>query len=143
MTVWARLLLSDYVGNRPVLVMFFVPVLLSAYFWGLGPGWLATVLSALAAAYYLFPPLQSFRVERPLDLIQLLFTAGICGLLSWLIEASRRSARVLTRSVTDERTRSILDTALDGVIAMDHQGRIVEFNPVLAAIGNRGFLTRA
>jgi PAS domain S-box-containing protein len=129
LTVWARLLLSDYTGNRPVLVMFFVPVLLSAYFWGLGSGWLATVLSALAAAYYLFPPLESFRVERPLDLIQLLFTAGICGLLSWLIEASRRSARVLTRSVTDERTRSILDTALDGVIAMDHQGRIVEFNP--------------
>ena len=50
--------------------------------------------------------------------------------------ARRRTARVvrrpkstLTLRESEARRAAILDTALDSVIAMDHQGRIVDFNP--------------
>jgi len=50
--------------------------------------------------------------------------------------ARRRSARAvsgdkstLTLRESEARRAAILDTALDSVIAMDHEGRIVDFNP--------------
>src|SRR3989441_12395966 len=50
--------------------------------------------------------------------------------------ARRRSARAvsgdkstLTLRESEARRAAILDTALDSVIAMDHRGRIVDFNP--------------
>src|SRR2546428_8219900 len=50
--------------------------------------------------------------------------------------ARRRSARAvsgdkstLTLRESEARRAAILDPALDSVIAMDHEGRIVDFNP--------------
>lgn len=92
LTLWACLVLGGYTSNRPVLVLFFIPILLSAYFGGLGPGLVATALSALSAAYFLFPPFNSFLIERPLDMIQLFIMAGVGGSISWLFESTRCSA---------------------------------------------------
>src|SRR5258706_11281762 len=53
------------VGSRlegPTMIVFTIPVILSAYWGGMGPGLLATLLSGLGAAYYILPPLYSFNV---------------------------------------------------------------------------------
>src|SRR5690348_11009548 len=47
--------------------------MISAWWGGLGPGLLATALTALVTDWYLFPPLGSLWFERPLDLAQWLF----------------------------------------------------------------------
>ncbi|HLQ41389.1 MAG TPA: PAS domain S-box protein, partial [Thermoplasmata archaeon] len=47
-------------------------------------------------------------------------------------KAARPAARhkaSLTLTESEARRAAILDTALDSVIAMDHHGRIVDFNP--------------
>lgn len=62
-TLGLRLALDAPLGGRPTLVLFTLPIMLSAYLGGLRAGLLATVLSYLGASYYLLPPLHSFRDE--------------------------------------------------------------------------------
>jgi K+-sensing histidine kinase KdpD len=59
-------------GERPLLVLFVIPIpiLLSAYVGGLGPGLMATVLAAAGTEYLLVPPARSFRIERGVDAFQ-------------------------------------------------------------------------
>src|SRR5947208_12362623 len=42
--------------------------------------------------------------------------------------------RTAELALTNERTRAIVDTALDGMVAMDQEGRITEFNPAAEGI---------
>ena len=45
-------------------------------------------------------------------------------------ELERRvEQRTAQLALSHERTRAIFDTALDGIVTMDHEGRIAEFNP--------------
>src|ERR1041385_2455490 len=63
-TLWARVA----VGSRlegPTMIVFTIPIILSAYWGGLGPGLLASVLSGLGAAYLLLPPIYSFQIVSP------------------------------------------------------------------------------
>ena len=46
----------------------------------------------------------------------------------WTDITERKQAQDAVRE-SEERMRSVLESALDCVIAMDHQGRVVEFNP--------------
>jgi PAS domain S-box-containing protein len=46
----------------------------------------------------------------------------------WTDITERKQAEDATRE-SEERMRSVLESALDCVITMDHQGRVVEFNP--------------
>jgi K+-sensing histidine kinase KdpD len=78
----------------------FAAVLVSAWFGGLGPGLLAAGLAGVAGAYFLLPPLNSFAVTDPTELIHLgLFALGAL-LISSLNEKLRSAHQQL-----DERFR--------------------------------------
>jgi PAS domain S-box-containing protein len=137
LTLWVRLLIDGYASNRPLLILFFLPILLSAYCGGLGPGWLATALSVASAAYFLFPPFYSVRVERPLDLFQLLVVTGVGGLLSWLIEVTRRARHADVTRRGDARFRSALDSMMEGCQIVGFDWRWLYINEVAARYGRR------
>src|SRR3954464_4696028 len=61
-TLGFRLYLGDVLGDYPSLIVFAIPIGLSAYLGGLVPGLLATLLSFLGASYYLLPPLHSLAI---------------------------------------------------------------------------------
>jgi len=71
-----------------------------------------------------------FSVKAPLRDAAGNFYA-ICG-VSTDITVRKRAEEALRES--EERTRAIVDTALDGIIAMDREGRIVEFNSAAEAV---------
>lgn len=82
-----------------MLVLFILPVCISAYLGGAGPGLLASVLSCLLALYFLIPPLASITAEKPLDTLQLgiLFLDGVLiSVLSEFLHRARRRARALS-----------------------------------------------
>ena len=54
LTLAVRLSLGPWLGDRPIFILFILPVIFSAYVGGLGPGLLSTALSALGI-YYFFP----------------------------------------------------------------------------------------
>ncbi|MGC3979761.1 MAG: CHASE3 domain-containing protein [Steroidobacteraceae bacterium] len=65
-----RLWLQPWVGDRPVLILFVIPMVFCAYFGGLGAGLVTTAVIALGTNYLLMPPLRSFTFDRPLDFAQ-------------------------------------------------------------------------
>lgn len=121
-----RLAIGYEVGDPPSLVLFSIPIILSAYLGGLGPGLICTLVALLGTDYLLLPPLQSFAIASKLLLMQWagLAAAGIA--ISALCELLHQSRRRV------ERAHSTLAVTLasvgDAVIATDRTGTVTTFN---------------
>src|SRR5258708_39932349 len=108
--------------------MFFViPVVISAYLGGAGPGLLATILGAVCPDYFLLPTAHSFRMARSLRLMQWSALIGEGVLISLLMEAIHRSRR--RAQLTRIEQTVTLSSIGDGVITTDRQGRVIFMNP--------------
>ena len=84
-------------------------VVLSAWYGGRGPGWLASAI-AVAGAMYLLPPAGSFVVQ-PEHALPLSIFAALCLLLSEFGAARRRTEQALRES--DARFRKLTDLSAD------------------------------
>jgi PAS domain S-box-containing protein len=141
-TLLVRLTLDVGWGHRPLLILFMLPIIVSAYWGGLGPGVLATGVAALTVDFFLIPPLQSLRIEDPRDLVQVLIFVAEGIVIGFLNEALHRARRESERrrrreeaaqGLLSERERDLavtLDSIGDAVIATDTDGRVVRMNPV-------------
>src|SRR6218665_1849591 len=90
-TLEIRLALDQSLGGQSSLVVFTLPIMLSAYLGGIGPGLLATGLAAVASCYYLLPPIHSFHVASEAERWQLFFVLLTGVVISALNEALHRS----------------------------------------------------
>src|SRR3989441_1825777 len=85
--------------------LFLCAVLLSAWFGGIGPGLLATALSALAFNYYLLPPIHSLG-PKPDEIPRLvIFTAS--ALFVGSLSAAERSAIESLRRARDDLRKTV------------------------------------
>lgn len=87
-------LLSDTVGINTVPLLFLTAVLVSAVAFGLWPSLLACLASALAYNFFFLPPLYTFTIADPQNVIALFFFA-----LAALI-VSNLTARVRAQAIT-------------------------------------------
>ena len=79
-------------GERPLLVLFMLPIIICALLGGLLPGLLCTLVSALATSYFMLPPVHELTVSLGQDLVQW----GILianGLLISLLSAAMHHSR--------------------------------------------------
>ena len=92
---FVRLMISDKVGNFAPIVTFTIAIVIAAWYGGLRPGLLATVLCTLAADYLYTPRQHSFYVSNPSGAVALgvLCFAGV--LISLLCESLHRTRRRL------------------------------------------------
>jgi PAS domain S-box-containing protein len=81
-----RLALTPFAADRPLFVLFVFPIVLSAYYGGIGPGLLATALAAIGIDVFVLEPSYSIWIERPVDFAQLLFLLLLGVLVSMLFE---------------------------------------------------------
>jgi signal transduction histidine kinase len=106
--VAAALVLSHFLWpytDRTSATLFLAAIMLSAYFWGLGPGILATVISVGLIDYYFVPPFYRFELSVSTLLRAGMFTT-VATLVSWLND-SRRQLMVSLRERDQERERLI------------------------------------
>lgn len=114
-------LIEAKAGTPLGLETFMLPIALSGFFGGVGPGVVAIALSAVAAAVG-FP-------DDPLTATGAVEWAGMLvggGLVVGLLHRAR-SASVLA-AAREERFTTIAATAMDGIVTLDGQQRVTSFN---------------
>jgi two-component system CheB/CheR fusion protein len=152
--VLLRFGLSGLLGKDSPLLPFLMAITIAAWFGGLGPGLLATGISAVAGAYF-FEPAYTFGIEQVSDRVRIALFLFEGALISAVCEAlhrargraegSRQEAlgkqKDLEREVAErsqaeaelrqaeERVRSVVDHAVDAIITIDEAGAITSFNP--------------
>ena len=92
LSVLLRLALFGLVADRSPFITFFFAIILSAYIGGIRPGLLATLLSAVAADYFLIGPPGQLAPASPDDLIPLavfMFASSAVALLTTTTPAQR------------------------------------------------------
>jgi len=104
-TLFIRNRLGVAFGERPLLIMFMFPIILSACLGGVGPGMASTILSAAIVDYFLIPPTHSFRISQSYDAVQLFMLVMNGVLVSFLTEALHRF-RVSAESRTNDFNRA-------------------------------------
>ncbi|MFL9916294.1 ATP-binding protein [Paraburkholderia fungorum] len=93
----AALLLEPRTQSSPFVSLSLCAIMFSAWFGGLGPGLLATVLSVAAFTYHFVPPIDSFEVV-PADLSRIVLLAVAALFVVWLNVARRGAEGALRRS---------------------------------------------
>src|SRR4051812_15844557 len=118
--------------SRIPFALYFAAVMLASRAGGLGPGLLASLLSILAAEYFLLPPLRSFGpagMDEAAMLAILALVSLLIGSMTAQMHASQRSER---------RQRHWFETTLtsigDGVIATDGDAKVAFLNPIAEAL---------
>jgi hypothetical protein len=112
-------------GERPLLVLFVFPIVLSALLGGRGPGLTATAVSA-AGALYLMPPVGRFHIEHGHDLFQWLMLVANGIVASVLGEGLLRSLRSARSS--RELLRAVTSGTSGAVFVKDREGRYLLIN---------------
>src|SRR5437660_4816041 len=85
--------LGPVLGDAVPHMTFFPAVMIAAYFGGFWPGLLATILSAIAANYFLTGQLRSFYVTGVNDIAALILFVLVGTIISGLCESLHRARR--------------------------------------------------
>ena len=140
MTYSIKPLIESWVGPGPPLLLFLPAVTVGAWVGGLGPGLLATTVSALVCTYFYLPPLGSLAIHVPNDFFRLVVFMVEGILISTLMETlhgARRKSEASTREAEryqevsrrgEETLRAILDNSLAVVFLKDTAGRYILLN---------------
>jgi PAS domain S-box-containing protein len=112
--------------ERPLLLIFMFPIILSAVLGGLGPGLTATGIAAASAAYFI-PPSHTFWIAQQQGLFQLallIINGVLISVLSEVLLKTREQAEA-----SRQYQAVILASIGDAVISTDNRGHISFLNP--------------
>jgi PAS domain S-box-containing protein len=127
-----RYISKDSLGLKVPYLEFFPAIFVAAWYGGLGPGVLATVLSTVAVMYFSLPP-AGLAVGEPSDRLSVAVFAVTGLIITWLnhrlhlAEDAQRTAAA-TATARAERLDAILNTTIDGIIVINAKGIIEAFN---------------
>src|SRR5437660_1607886 len=140
-SLFVRWPLWPVLGDAVPHMTFFPAVVVGAYFGGFWPGLLATVLSAVAANYFIIQYPSSFQVGSVNYVAALILFVLVGVIISGLNESLHRARR---RIVADERRRAeealsqeryllhaLMDNLPDNVYFKDTGGRFIRINMAL------------
>ncbi|MGH9867831.1 MAG: aldehyde dehydrogenase family protein [Candidatus Polarisedimenticolia bacterium] len=116
-TALVRILLPGVPYETPMAILFVLPVALSAWVGGLGPGLLTTGLSGFVMSWYFMAPHGTILVESPEDRARLFLFLAVGILVSWLFDMVLATSRRLRKEV--EARRRAEQEAVRGREALD------------------------
>jgi diguanylate cyclase (GGDEF)-like protein len=93
--------------EHSVFLLFVAAVAVSALYGGLGPGLVATLLSALASAFFFLPP-QNVVLGRLEETLRLSIFLSVALTISWLTERHKRANERL-RTLSEELERQVAE----------------------------------
>ncbi len=78
-------------------LVYMLPVVLAATWWGMLPGLIAAFTGAAAADFFFYPPLYSFWLDNPQDVVDLLLYLLVATVTSNLAARLKKEAVVVSR----------------------------------------------
>ena len=81
-------------GNAAVEMIYLPAVLAAGIWWGFGPAVLAAVTSALSYNYFFTEPLYTFRIDSPVDIVDVIILFLVAVVTSQLASAVRKQAQI-------------------------------------------------
>jgi PAS domain S-box-containing protein len=117
-------------------LLFYPAVVLSAWHGGLGPGVVASVLSALVISYYWLPPRYSFAVSNLSDLVGLAVFLAVGVLISVLNERRLRRATAVVAMLrkSEQRYRLLFQRNPVGMFRYRRDGALLDCNEALVRL---------
>jgi K+-sensing histidine kinase KdpD len=91
------LMLDQTVAVNLVPIAYLIPVIVAATQWGIWPATLASIASMAAADFFFFPPIFSFQVEDPQEVVDLLLFLVVALVSSNLASRLRLETETLRR----------------------------------------------
>lgn len=133
------MLIAPRWGNSPVDLLYLVPVMAAASLYGIGPGTLAAVSSALAFNFFFTEPVRTFVIHSPADIVTFLLLLAVALVVSRLAarmreqadRATSNAARNATIAGLAGRLLSCVDEKQIGVITCGELARLFDCNAVL------------
>jgi len=104
-------------SNRPLLILFMIPIIFSSLTGGLGPGLFATAITALGINYLAIPPTGDLRIAATHDFVQWLTLVGCGVLVSAMSGRLLRISGVLHESET--RYASLFNSMTEGLCVLE------------------------
>jgi K+-sensing histidine kinase KdpD len=95
------LLLEQTVAASLVPIAYLIPVIIAATRWGIWPATFASIASMAAADFFFFPPIFSFQVEDPQEVIDLLLFLVVALVSSNLASRLRQETETLRQRERD------------------------------------------
>ena len=96
LTTGLLFVLRSSISSAAVALLYLLPVGMSTFLWGLGPGILAAIVAFLAFNYFFIFPYYTFFVHQTQDLLALLVFLVVAVVISQLVGRTRRSLEVAT-----------------------------------------------
>src|SRR5690349_3060004 len=126
-------------GLAPGSGVYLIPVVIAATRWGIVPAVVAAICGVLASAFFFYPPLYSFRIKDPqevIDLILFIFVAvavsQLATRLKWQLEMARQREIDLRDLYAFSRRLAVAFDVSDIHAAIeDHLASIMQRNVVL------------
>lgn len=109
--IGATYLLDLTAPDSPILFLFFVAIVVSAWFAGAGPGWLSVFLSAISVDYFFIPPI--YVVDFGAKDIPWFVTFVACAIATNALSLQRRRAETLLLQASNELEIRVRERTLD------------------------------
>jgi PAS domain S-box-containing protein len=123
----------EYIGDKTPFLLYFGVVIIATGFGGIGPGIIATIISAIVCSYFFIPPLRTFHFTNT-DAIQVLVFVLECLLLIALSGAVTRANNRVRK--TAERFHALVEHSADVIAVTDLSAKILYCSPsVKKALG--------
>jgi len=127
--LWLRFLLNPYLGDRFPFVTYLLPIILIAWYGGLGPSIVGVALALLSGEYFFLYPRGSFEIARTADQVGFTLYSVAGGALIAMAHALRKAFRQL--EANQERFRLLADSLRQGeeLLRMaEHAGSVGSFD---------------
>ena len=132
--------IEAHVGHGPPFILFLPAVTLGAWYGGLGPGLLATILAVPICAFFFIPPIGSFAISSSNDQLRLvlfMLEGTLTSVLMEQLHAARRLSEAYAAEAeryrrlcrrSEERLQALLNHATAVISLKDAESRYLLVN---------------
>lgn len=121
----ALYLAQGWIGRGPIDLLYLVPVIATASFYGFRAGLVAAVAAGIAYNFFFLPPVYTFIIYSPANVITAVLLVVVALLTGQLAARARAAASLAMRSARENAALARLATRLGAVNETEETGKIV------------------